>query len=229
MGGASQAVGMNPKVLRRARAISVMRLRRFGTIKEIFTPEGLELGAAQLRERLEDRKEDRLWERSFFRSDVLKRVPFETHGQVAKMIVALKTLFIVRRSSHGDASEIKAARERALEATRRVEIAAQVLRRYVESKSWGGGVNADYLLKVAAEIEDWSYYGASTDSFAEVLLDPSLAGQKGEFKAYAIKSIDRLLPPTTQNRDAVIRDFLNLIGVEVTNQLVRSTRLRGQT
>lgn len=223
---------MSTEVLRKARATSLGRLRRFGTLRWVLTGTEIQREDADgLKWALQDRRVDRIWESRFFRSEVVRRIPFNKPGDFSELLFRLKTLGALACGKFSDPEQIKASRERGIEARNRANIAAEVIRGYVAGKSqFPDFADADLLLKVAAEIEKWPLvYGPLHQEPMDILLNPTLAGQKGGFTAYAINVVDEVLPKDIPNRDATVRDLLALIEVRVKSQLVRSTRLKGRT
>ncbi len=123
--------------------------------------------------------------------------------------------------------ETKEGRQKYLQARLEVEIAARVLRTHARV---AGKENRQVLMDAARKIENSPWYALNPGlQGLAVFVDFSLFGQKGDARAYAIRNLGKFLPETIQNRDSMIRDFLELIGIEATSALVRSTLLKGST
>jgi hypothetical protein len=85
-------------------------------------------------------------------------------------------------------------------------------------------------MDAAREIESSPWYALDGDwRGLAIFVDFGLFGQKGDARAYAIRNLDKFLPETIHNRDSMIRDFLELIGIDASSPLVRSTLLKGST
>lgn len=120
---------------------------------------------------------------------------------------------------------MKANRARYLHAKADCATAARVLRIYARVSADAG--RESELLKVAGEIE--RFPALASNMSGDILFDFSKVGQKGDFTGFAIMTVDAWIRPDQPNRDATIRDLLKTIGIKTSNQLVRSTRLKGRT
>jgi hypothetical protein len=125
--------------------------------------------------------------------------------------------------------EAKQARQKYLEAKLEVESAARIVRTYAENAPKS---HKQALIQAAASIEKTPGYACVGDfRLIAFFVNFGLFGQKGDKRAYAIRYLNDSLPPATaiHNRAAMIRDFLELVGVKATSSLVRSTIVNGKT
>ena len=124
--------------------------------------------------------------------------------------------------------EAKQARRRYLEAESEVKRLAQLLRVFVESERLSVE-HRELLLWAAKKIEHGPTYaiGGKLRS-AATICDFSLFGQVGDTRAFLISNLNAKLPSTVRNRNATIRDFLRLIGIEATRSLIGSTIRQGR-
>jgi hypothetical protein len=183
---------------------------------------------AALAKHLADRRYNRRMRRKLFAHPTFHRLVshFEDGNGACGFVTDLEMLrFFLSNQMHPD--EIKEFRKNYLQAKLEVESAARVLR--LHARAMGKG-NRQVLMDAAREIENAPWYAIDDSARGlAIFVDFGLFGQKGDARAYAIRNIDRFLPATIHNRDSMIRDFLELIGIDATSALVRSTLLNGRT
>lgn len=185
-------------------------------------------GTTTLADQLADRRYNRKMRRKLFAHPTFHRLlsHLDDSNRACSFVVDLEMLRLFL-SNEMPPDETKEGRQKYLQARLEVEIAARVLRTHARV---AGKENRQVLMDAARKIENSPWYALNPGlQGLAVFVDFSLFGQKGDARAYAIRNLGKFLPETIQNRDSMIRDFLELIGIEATSALVRSTLLKGST
>jgi hypothetical protein len=137
------------------------------------------------------------------------------------------SLFSSRPITRKDAKE---AREKYLKAKSDVEMVARTLREYTGARPNLSAAVRKAFLQAANELEGSPMFAIEKRlRSASSIVDFGMFGQQGDKRAFAINWLHFMLPANIKNRYATIRELLNLIGVESTAPLVRSTILKGHT
>jgi hypothetical protein len=188
----------------------------------------------RLKEQLAGRRDARELNRNLFGLDAFHRFLDSLEGidQTEAMRVAIYfvtelhslSLFL---SNQIETDVIKDARRKYLRAKSDVKTAARILRMHAKV---AGQDNHQVFIDAAQQIEKSPFYALDGDvQLLAIFIDFEMYGQQGDDRAYAIRRLDASLPDDISDRYSMIRDFLELIGIDATSALVRSTLLNGRT
>lgn len=125
------------------------------------------------------------------------------------------------------AEDAKQWRQESARAKTEAVTAARILRDHAQR--FAPKADRQALMNAAKSIEERPWYAFDDARGIALHIPFDLFGQKGDLRAYAIRAMDRCVPPGIVERSAMIRDFLELIGIDATSALVRSTLLNGRT
>lgn len=188
----------------------------------------------RLKEQLANRRDARELNLKLFKDPTFHRFlnSLENTDQTEAMRIAIHfvtelhsmSLFL---SNQIETDVIKDARQKYLRAKSEVEAAARILRMHAKI---AGKENHQVLLDAALKIEESPFYAMEGDvQLLAIFIDFGQFGQGGDARAYAIRRLNELLPDDLFNRYSMIRDLLELIGIDATSALVRSTLKNGRT